>query len=143
MAMKKFYGMICCKEVLIDVDEFKDWLIEIIPDRIWGLKVGNPFHSCEHESVFESNDVAIADFLCLPEDEEARQISEIEMKDWKGKIKFHSLEEGIEDVAYFGKVMQTLLDEIRFINRSSIENKKEKIKLVVKEKLEGYKEIIK
>jgi hypothetical protein len=139
MAVEKLVSMICGGEVDFD----PTYMEEFLPDRIWVLKKDNPIHSCGHLSYFAHGEDEYADFLCRPNDEPARLLGELGLSKLKGKMVFHRLEEGVEDIEDFKGVIKHLLDEIAFINRSpKVENKREKIELLVTHKLDGFKEKI-
>jgi hypothetical protein len=137
MAVEKLKCMICGTEVDFDTIHMK----EFIENRVWVLEKGNPIHDCGHLSHFGHSEPEYAAFLYRLNDEPAKLMGELGFSKWKGKVILHPAQEGVEDEDYFKRVLNRLLDEIAFIMRSpKVENKREKIELLVTHKLEGYKE---
>lgn len=137
MATEKFICAICGKQLHIDPKKVE----EFVPDRLWAIRLEQNIHSCGHESVFARGEPIYSAFLYKPGDKALELLSKLEMSKWKDKAYFHYIEEGVEDTEDFKKVMKRLINEIDFILEDpKIKNKEEKIKLIIQDKLEGYKE---
>lgn len=130
---------ICGEHVHVDLEKIE----EFVPKRIWGIKADQGIHYCGHESVFARGEPIYSAFLYNKGDIEAELLSKVELSKWKGKVHFHFLEEGVQNREEFKKILHELLNEIKAILKNpKIIDKEDKIRLIVQDKLEGYREII-
>lgn len=140
MVTEEFVCMLCGTKLNLD----KSDLEEFVPGRIWGLTHEKELHHCGHESAFAKDEPLFAAFVAKEGDKAAQQLSKFEFSKWKGKMQFHMLERGVESKDYFKQILKELVEEIDFILKSEkIPNPEEKIRLIILDKLEPYREIIK
>jgi hypothetical protein len=140
MVAEEFICAICRQIVKVD----KNKLEVFVPNRIWGAELNKKIHSCGHESVFIEGEPAYSAFFIKKNDRAAELISKYELSKWKGKVYFHFLEEGVQNKDEFKKILKHLLEEIDFIFKDKkITDPEDKARLIIQDKLEGYRERIK
>lgn len=131
--------MVCGHEVEADTKGLESFVL----GRVWGLKKGNKIHDCGHESVFAEVEPIYVSFVCKKTDKPALLLARYELKKWKGRVNFHFLEEGVRNRQEFKKILKNLLKEIEFILKSKkVTDKQRKIKAILVDKIENYREVI-
>jgi len=137
MATEKFIGAVCGDKVEID----PKLLEEFVPGRLWAIELGKEIHSCGHESIFADGEPVYSGFFYKPGDKAMELIAKVEISKWKDKAYFHYIEEGVEDTEDFKKVMVRLINEVdSILENPKIKDKEDKVRLIVQDKLQGYKE---
>jgi len=141
MAVVKLICAICRNQVQVNLEDLEIF----VPDRIWGLKREPKIHYCGHESIFGFDSFPIySSFLYKKGDKAADLLSKFGLSKWAGKVKFRFLETGTESKDYFKKILRELLEEAdSILKNQKIDMPEEKIRLLIQDKLEGYREKIK
>ena len=115
-----------------------------VPNRIWGLAHKWTEHEHDHQSVFaEGQEDSYSSFLINRDDKAANLVAKYGFSRWKNKVVFHYLVSGSESKEEFKRLLKELLEEIDSILQSELPSKEDKIRLLVVDKFEPYREIIK
>ncbi len=130
--------MICKEDATLGEVKTK----ELINDRLWAVDKESDFHECKHLSVFENSGTVYRAFICRKSDNAMTLISKYGMSKWKDKVWFHGVEEGATEEQFI-KIIKELADEIyQILNTPDLIDRDHKIQLLVIDKLEGYKEVV-
>jgi hypothetical protein len=115
-----------------------------VKHRILGLAHKWAEHECGHESVFaEGQEDSYVSFLYSKDDEAAKLIAKYGFGMWKNKVIFHYLISGSESKAEFKRILKELLEEIDNLLDLKVPAAEEKIHLLIEDKFEPYRELIK
>ena len=124
----------CSKEVIGRHEVF-------VPNRIWGLQRSAKLHECGHMSVFEEeDDNPFVAYFVKNNDRATQLLVKYGFSKWARKVVFHYEQIGVESHNYFKKLLVGLLKEIdAMLKRGDSERK---IRLIVENKFEPYKEVL-